>query len=155
MNQDISIIHFGGLSSEDKIELFQKNQNLLIEYNPKSPFIVRDIKNAKSKIVQHYIHMIKNYKGRVAIHSEFLLFFRILQINDFDDILEFRSEESASDEGICVFVDYIAGKANVDNLKSLEPFFKDKKVTTISYVKHENIQNIPLEKYKKALLKRL
>lgn len=156
MNHSVSIVNFNTLSDEEKIDLFQKNQDLLIKYKPESEFVIRNIKNIKSRVVQYYMNIIKSYKGKVAIHEDFILFFHIMQINDFHDTSEYAAKRSAgdfSDDGNCLFVEYIVGKASLENLKSLEDYFKDKNVKVISYVKHENIKVVEFDKYKKEILK--
>lgn len=156
MNPTIPIIDFSTLSNEEKIDLFQKNQELLIKYKPESEFIIRDIKNVKNKVIQYYIKIIKNYKGKAAIHPEFLLLFQIMQINDFEDLSEFAAKRAISDfpeNGNCLFVEYIAGKINLGNLVGLEGYFKDKNIKKISYFKHENIRSVEFSKYKSEILK--
>ena len=156
MNHSVSIVNFNTLSDEEKIDLFQKNQDLLIKHKPESEFVIRNIKNIKSKVVQYYFDIIKNYKGKVAIHPDFVLFFHIMQINDFHDASEYATKRAAGDfseDGNCLFVEYIVGKASLENLKSLEDYFKDKNVKVISYVKHENIKVVEFDKYKKEILK--
>ena len=156
MNPTIPIIDFNTLSNEEKIDLFQKNQELLIKYRPESEFVIRDIKNIKNKVIQYYIKIIKNYKGKVAIHPEFLLFFQIMQINDFEDLSEFAAKRKISDfseNGNCLFVEYIAGKINLGNLVGLEDYFKNKNIKKISYFKHEDIRSVEFSKYKSEILK--
>ena len=156
MSKSISIIDFANLSNEEKIDLFQKNQDLLIKYKPESEFVIRNIKNIKNRITQYYFNIIKNYKGKVAIHEDFLLFFHIMEIRDFYDVSEYskkRMNSIFSDDGNCLFVEYIVGKASLENLKSLEGYFKDKRVQVISYVKHENIKVVEFNKYKTEILK--
>ncbi len=156
MNPTIPIIDFSTLSNEEKIDLFQKNQELLIKYRPESEFVIRNIKNIKNKVIQYYINIIKNYKGKVAIHPEFLLLFQIMQINDFEDVSEFAAKREISDfpeNGNCLFVEYISGKINLGNLVGFEGFFKDKNIKKISYFKHENIKSVEFSKYKSEILK--
>jgi len=156
MDHTISIIDFSTLSDEEKIDIFQKNQELLIKYRPESEFVIRNIKNIKNKVIQYYINIIKNYKGKVAIHPEFLLLFQIMQINDFEDVSEFAAKREISDfpeNGNCLFVEYISGKINLGNLVGFEGFFKDKNIKKISYFKHENIKSVEFSKYKSEILK--
>jgi ADP-glucose pyrophosphorylase len=155
MDHAISIIDFAPLSNEEKIDLFQKNQDLLIKYKPESEFVIRNIENVKNKVVQYYFNAIKNYKGKVAIHPEFMLFFHIMQINDFNDVSEFSDKKQKgefSESGNCLFVEYIVGKASLANLKGLEDYFKDKVVKKISYVKHEQVKSVDFKKYKQEIL---
>lgn len=156
MDHAISIVDFFPLSHEEKIDIFQKNQDLLIKYKPDSEFVIRNIENVKNKVVQYYFNAIKNYKGKVAIHPEFILFFHIMQINDFNDISEFSGKKQKgefSENGNCLFVEYIVGKASLANLKGLEDYFKDKSVKMISYVKHEQVKSVEFKKYKEEILK--
>lgn len=156
MDHTISIIDFSTLSNEEKINLFQKNQNLLIKYKPESEFVIRNIESSKSRIVRYYLDIIKNYKGKVAIHQEFLLFFHIMQINDFEDVSEFATKRQSGDfseSGNCLFVEYIVGDVNLVNFKDLEDYFKDKSIEMISYVKHEQVKSVDFKKYKREILK--
>ena len=156
MDSTISIIDFGTLSDEEKIDIFQKNQELLIKYRPESEFVIRNIKNIKNKVIQYYINTIKNYKGKVVRHPEFLIFFHIMQINDFEDHSEFAAKREISDfpeNGNCLFVEYIAGKINLGNLVGLEDYFKNKNIKKISYFKHENVRSVEFSKYKSEILK--
>ena len=80
MDNNISVVDFSSLSDEQKINLFQKNQDLLIKYQPKSEFVIRNTEDIKSKVLQYYLNVIKNYKGKVVIQPEYMLFFHIMQI---------------------------------------------------------------------------
>jgi len=156
MNYSIPITDFNKLSNEEKIDLFQRNQDLLIKYQPESEFVIRSTKDIKNRVVQYYFNMIKNYKGKVAIHPEFVLFFHIMQIVDFEDASEYATKKQAGDfseDGNCLFVEYIVGKASLENLTGLEHYFKDKNIKMISYVKHEQIKSVEFSKYKHEILK--
>ena len=156
MNHSVSVVNFSTLSNEEKIDLFQKNQDLLIKYHPKSEFVIRDIRDVGRKILQYYFDLIRKYKGKAAVHKDFLLFFHIMQISDFDDASEYGRKRMIGDfheDGNCLFIEYIVGKASLENLTGLEDYFKDKNVKVISYVKHENIKVVQFDKYKKEILK--
>ena len=156
MDNNISVVDFSSLSDEQKINLFQKNQDLLIKYQPQSEFVIRNTEDIKSKVLQYYLNVIKNYKGKVVIQPEYMLFFHIMQIEDFDDASEFsdkRQQAEFPENGNCLFVEYIVGKIDLENLKGLESYFKDKSVKRISYVKHEQINSVEFSKYKREILK--
>ena len=79
-----------------------------------------------------------------------------MQINDFHDVSEYATKRAAGDfseDGNCLFVEYIVGKASLENLTGLEDYFKDKNVKVISYVKHEGVKVVEFDKYKKEILK--
>jgi len=153
---EIKVVNFNSLSLEEKIQLLQKNQNLLLKYHPDSEFVIREYQDKNGRIYKHYIDLIKKYQGKVVYGENFMLFFHIMKINNQDDTSEYarkRAEGEFSDDGNCLFAEYMVGKYSAKDLASLEEYFKDKKVEFISYVRHERINSVSFAKYKQRILK--
>lgn len=152
---EINVVDFNTLNFEQKIQILQKNQDLLLKYSPNSEFVIRNYQDKNGKIYKHYINLIKNYKGKMARGENFILFFHILKINNPDDASEYshkRSSGEFSEDGNCLFAEYMVGKYSAKDLAGLENYFKDKKVEFISYVRHEKINTVSFAKYRRRIV---
>ena len=58
---EIKVVNFNSLNLEEKIQLLQKNQNLLLKYHPDSEFVIREYQDKNGRIYKHYIDLIKKY----------------------------------------------------------------------------------------------
>jgi hypothetical protein len=151
----IEILNFNKLDFPAKMQLLQKNQNLLIKYHPNSDFIIRTNQKIDA-IYKYYVNLIQKYQGKVASSEDFMLFFHIMQINNPEDVSEYaikRAEGDFDENGNCCFVEYIVGKYSAKDLALLKSHFEDTKVEFVSYVKHERVNSVSFAKLKDRILK--
>jgi len=152
---EIKVVDFNTLNFEEKLQILQKNQDLLLKYRPESEFVIRKYQDKNGKIYHYYFDLIKKYKGKMVCGENFMLFFHIMKINDPEDASEYSHRRSAgdfSDDGNCLFVEYIVGKYSAKDLAQLDDYFKNKKVQFVSYVKHEKINVVSFAKYRQRIL---
>ena len=120
-----SLIQFQDMTHSDKLDFFQRCQDLLIRTEPNSPYIIREgSERGKSFIIDAFL----KYKGYVYEAEEVIIMFnkhfyeeRGQAVEEYGQKLFNLPENPANTYSI----DFIAARLNEHRLKEMEPYFNE------------------------------
>jgi len=147
-----SIRIFTDLDKEERIEFFQRCQDLLLETAPESPYILRQGDVARNK--SYFLDIFLKYQGLIYESDGIILLFNKLQYEDKDHIYEqYRDRlfHSPDKEPNTYSVDFIAAKLDPKILSEMEPYFKDEGMKWVCFLRGQQLSVFDAESLKNSV----
>jgi len=120
-----SLIQFQDMTHSNKLDFFQRCQELLLRTEPSSPYVIREgSERGKSFIIDAFL----KYKGYIYEAEEVIIMFnkhfyeeKEQAVNEYGEKLFAAPENPANTYSI----DFIAASLNEQRLKEMEPYFNE------------------------------
>ena len=148
----MSVRLFNEMSKEEKVDFFQKCQNMLVKNQPSSVWVLRDGDESNRS---YFLDLFLKYQG-IAYESEniILLFNKHRYTNKDEIVMKSRDRLfSAPDENPNTYsIDFVTSKLTQKILQEVEPHFKDPGIQWIHFLRGQKVSVFDIEPFKKGLM---
>jgi hypothetical protein len=146
---------FTDMGKEEKLQFFQRCQDLLLETTPDSPYVLRqgDLDRNRS----YFLDIFLRYQGLVYESDGIILLFNKLQYENKDQIYEHYRQRlfHPPDKNPNTYtVDFIASKLDPKILSEMEPYFKDEGMKWVCFLRGQKLSIFPAESFKNSVKQR-
>ena len=111
---------YQSLSKAEKIKIFQKCQQLLVQYHPDSEFIVRRslLNGKRTKTIETLIKLYKDFNGSVYLDDNSVIFFKMFNLTDAQELYK-KYELPSEDNADTVFIIFATFNSKMTNIKAI------------------------------------
>lgn len=143
---------FTDMNQEEKMQFFQRCQDLLIKTNPNSPYILK--KDGPSRNKNYFIDIFLKYQGFVYETDAIILLFNKLHFENTNDIYDrYRNRlfDTPDENPNTYTVDFIASKLDPEILSGMEPYFKDAGMKWVCFLRGQKLSIFDAETFKNGV----
>jgi len=143
---------FSELDRQQRIDFFQKCQDLLIKAHPTSEYIMRRGVRATGT---YFIDVFLRYKGLVYETDKIIIMFNKLRCSGREEIIEKYRENLFSPphpEPNTYSIDFVTAKLSKEMLEELKPYFSDPGMEYISFLRGQNLTVFDIESFRKSMI---
>ena len=142
---------FPDYTSEEKIGLFQKCQDLLVKNQPNSPWVLRKDATFNKTF---YLDFFVRYQGLVYEADDAVVLFNKQWYASRDDIIDRQREDlwlSPHQNPNTYAIDFIASKLTKEVLLELEPYFSDPGMKYVCFLRGSKLSVFDAESFKDSM----
>ena len=148
----MSVRLFNEMGKEEKMDFFQKCQNMLVKNQPDSLWILRDGDESNRS---YFLDIFLRYQGIVYESENIILLFNKHQYASKDEIIVKSREKlfSAPDKNPNTYsIDFVTSKLTQEILQEVEPHFKDPGIKWIHFLRGQKVSVFDIELFKSGLM---
>jgi len=143
---------FNEMSEEEKMDFFQKCQNMLIKNQPNSPWVLR-VDDERNR--GYFLDIFLRYQGMVYESENIILLFNKHYFVNKEEVVVKSRERlfSEPDENANTYsIDFVTSKLTQEVLQEIEPHFKDTGIKWIHFLRGQKVSVFDIEPFKNSLI---
>lgn len=139
---------YQSLNKEQKINIFQKCQEFLINNHPDSEFIVRRnfLSEQNKKTLNLLLKLYKNFNGNVYLEKDCLIFYKIFDIKDGIDEIYKKYDAPSDENGNLIFIVFATFDKNKTDIQKIIEKELENKIEKISFSREGKFKIYSLDK---------
>ena len=143
---------FGAMNNTEKLDFFQKCQELLVKNQPNSPYILRSRRPANKS---YFLDIMLKYKGFAFRTESMAMLFNKHYYSSKKEIHENYRDNlylPPSSEPNCYCVDFITSDLNKKIIKEIEPIFPVGNIQYICFLRAQKLSVFDWERFRTSVL---
>ena len=144
---------YQSLPTQEKIKIFQRCQEILVKNHPTSEFIIRRslLQSKNNKFIETLVKLYKDFNGNVYSDKDCLVFYKIFDINDLNDVYK-KYDKPSEEEGNSIFIIFATFNKQVTNIQELISRELENKIQKISFSREGKFKVYDLKKFSSKFL---
>ena len=141
---------YSDLSRDERINLFQRCQNLLIKNQPDSPWILREGQQHNRTF---FLDAVLRYRGFVYESENIIIMFNKHFYENKEEAREGYGQNlyaAPAEDANTYSIDFIASEISADKVEELKPYFKDD-MKYITFLRGHRPTVFDIDNFKKAI----
>ena len=143
---------FPDMSKDDRLDFFQRCQNLLVKTQPNSPWIM---KYRQEHDKTFFLDVFLKYQGFVYESNNIILLYNTFSYNSKEEAQESYALNlfAPPDENPNTYtIDFIASEIDADKVSELKPYFEDSNIKYITFLRGNRPAAFDIDRFKEAML---
>jgi len=144
---------FNDLDREERLDFFQRCQDMLVKHNPNSPYIMR---YGSPVTKSYFFDVFLRYQGILYETDKIIVMFNKHRCSGREEIIEKYRENlflPPHPEPNTYSIDFVSSsQLNKEILTELKPFFSDDGMEYISFLRGQNLTVFDIESFRKSMI---